>query len=313
MGRQILLVDDDALVLQGLQRVLRTHRPDWQLSLAESGTAALKALEQAPAEVAVVDYRMGAMDGLELAKAIRARHPSTCCIMLTGFADLETAMLAVNDAGVFRFFQKPLAPERLIDAIEAGLQQRDGMRSMTHALDRLPFAALLVNRDCRVLHRNAAADRLIERGTALSVDPGGRLRGSVRAASEALRSAVEEALSKRANITLPLPRGDDRPLSAAICGAEAQGEVATLFLGNPDAPPSPSATAIGNLYKLTPVEARLAAALARGLTVEAAAGELGVTLSSARTYLKTVFAKMGVSRQAEMMREVFSSAAAVAT
>jgi len=313
MGRRLLLVDDDALVLQGLQRVLRTHRPDWQLVLAESGATALRMLEQTPAEVAILDYRMGAMDGLELAKAIRSRHPSTCCIMLTGFADLETAMLAVNEAGIFRFFQKPLAPDRLIEAIEAGLKQRDSRLSMTHALDRLPFGALLVDRSCRVLHRNAVADRLIERGTALSVDPAGRLRSSVRAASEALHRAVEEALTKRANITLPLPRGDDRPLGAAICGAEAQGEVLTLFLGNPDAPPSPSAAAIGNLYKLTPVEARLAAALARGLTVEAAAGELGVTLSSARTYLKTVFAKMGVSRQAEMVREVFCSAAAVAT
>jgi DNA-binding CsgD family transcriptional regulator len=60
------------------------------------------------------------------------------------------------------------------------------------------------------------------------------------------------------------------------------------------------------LYRLTQTEARLVAALARGERLETAARALGVTFGTGRTYLKRVFLKMGVSRQADLMRLVLS-------
>jgi DNA-binding CsgD family transcriptional regulator len=61
------------------------------------------------------------------------------------------------------------------------------------------------------------------------------------------------------------------------------------------------------MFGLTPAESRLAAALASGLALEAAAQAEGWTLNSAKTYLKSVFGKLGVSRQADLVRVVLTS------
>ncbi len=121
MGGRILLVDDEPHVLQGYARVLR-HRFD--LLLADGGEPALRHLEgDAHIAVLVSDMRMPGMDGLELLQRARTQAPQILRIMLTGNADQQTAIDAVNQGAIFRFLTKPCSPEVLAAALDQALRQ----------------------------------------------------------------------------------------------------------------------------------------------------------------------------------------------
>jgi len=310
MATRVLIVDDDPLLLQALRRGLCRNRPDWEVAEALSGEAALSSLATAPRDVVVMDYRMAGMSGLELAKRIDREHPAVRRIMLTGFADLDAAMAAMNEGGVFRFFEKPCPIDQLMAAIEAALEQRATAQGATRALDRLPFGALLIDRNGIVRHRNAAAARLLTGANAPLIDASGRFRGATTADTETLRMATAQARSHQTCSTIVLHRGDRRPLSATVCGLDADDQLVAVYLTDPDATVAPSPRLLAELYGLSPAEARLVAALVRGATVESAAAELHLTIASARTYLKTVFSKMGVTRQTDLVRQVLVAASA---
>ena len=121
MSTRILCVDDEANVLSAYQRNLRKQ---FLLATATSGTEALRLIaDHGPYAVIVADMRMPEMDGVQLLAEVKRRTPDTTRIMLTGNADQHTAMEAVNQGHIFRFLTKPCAPEALVAALNAGLEQ----------------------------------------------------------------------------------------------------------------------------------------------------------------------------------------------
>ena len=121
MTGKILIIDDDADLLAGLRRQFRKK---FDLSTAQSGEQALSLVKsEGPFAVAISDMRMPGMDGVGLLGALRKAAPDTVRMMLTGNADRQTAIDAVNEGNIFRFFTKPCPPEVLAKGIEAGLGQ----------------------------------------------------------------------------------------------------------------------------------------------------------------------------------------------
>lgn len=125
MSERILLIDDDPNLLSGLQRQLRKQ---FTLVTAEGGAAALEEVKKANAEgdpfaVALSDMRMPGMDGIETLSKIRQASPDTVRMMLTGNADQQTAIDAINLGNIFRFFTKPCPAEALAVGLTAGLEQ----------------------------------------------------------------------------------------------------------------------------------------------------------------------------------------------
>lgn len=121
MNEKVLLVDDDANLLNALKR---HYRKRFDLSIAQGSGAALDFFSnETIVAVAVVDMRMPGMDGLQLLQKIREISPDTVRIMLTGNADQQTAVDAINQGNIFRFFSKPCDPEILAVGIEAGIAQ----------------------------------------------------------------------------------------------------------------------------------------------------------------------------------------------
>ncbi len=121
MSERILCVDDDSNVLAAYKRAL--HRR-FQLDTAEGGEEALAAVAaQGPYAVVVADMRMPEMNGVELLARLRALAPDTVRMMLTGNADQQTALEAVNEGHIFRFLTKPCPPEVFAQALEAGIRQ----------------------------------------------------------------------------------------------------------------------------------------------------------------------------------------------
>ena len=121
MDEKILCVDDEPSVLDAYRRNLRKQ---FHIETAEAGANALAMIgAQSPYAVVVSDMRMPGMDGVQLLKEIKKRTPNTVRIMLTGNADQQTAMDAVNEGNIFRFLTKPCAPETLAKTLTAGIEQ----------------------------------------------------------------------------------------------------------------------------------------------------------------------------------------------
>ncbi|MFZ0284614.1 MAG: HD domain-containing phosphohydrolase [Terriglobales bacterium] len=121
MPEKILLVDDEPAVLQGLQRLLHGI---FDTETAVGGTGALILLENnGPYAVVVSDMRMPQMNGVELLAKIKSRAPDTVRVMLTGNADIQTAVKAVNEGNIFRFLTKPCEKELLATTLTAALLQ----------------------------------------------------------------------------------------------------------------------------------------------------------------------------------------------
>ncbi len=121
MQPKILFVDDDPNILAGFQRQLRKF---YQVDIAAGAREGLNLVHQnGPYAVVVSDFRMPGMDGIQFLAQVRQGAPDTVRIMLTGFADVKTAIDAVNTGNIFRFLTKPCEPETLIRALEAGVKQ----------------------------------------------------------------------------------------------------------------------------------------------------------------------------------------------
>lgn len=121
MSEKILLVDDDSNVLDGYRRSLSR---EFQMETAQGGEEALKlAHENGPYAVVISDMRMPEMDGIQLLTSIKAQWPDTIRVMLTGNADIETAINAINEGSIFRFLNKPCSKEVMAKTLTAALVQ----------------------------------------------------------------------------------------------------------------------------------------------------------------------------------------------
>jgi len=139
--KRILFVDDESLVLQGLQRMLRPMRAEWEMVFVESGAKALELMEQAPFDVVVSDMRMPGMNGAELLAEVLKRFPKTVRLVLSGHADRDLVLKCIGST--HQYLSKPCEPEELKSAItRAGdLEQslRDqNLRQLISRMDRLP-------------------------------------------------------------------------------------------------------------------------------------------------------------------------------
>jgi response regulator RpfG family c-di-GMP phosphodiesterase len=119
MKPRILYVDDDPGILEAYKVRLIQH---FDITTAMSGREALdRVRSDGPFEVVLADMRMPGMDGIEVLSSVRELAPDTVRMMLTGNADLTTAIKAVNEGNVFRFLTKPCQADLLANALQAGV------------------------------------------------------------------------------------------------------------------------------------------------------------------------------------------------
>jgi CheY-like chemotaxis protein len=117
---RVLCVDDEPNVLAGLALHLRRR---YDVETAESGMHGLELLRRAPVAVVISDMRMPGMDGAAFLSRVRSHSPDTVRLLLTGQADLESAIAAVNEGQIFRFLTKPLPPPALLACVDAAAEQ----------------------------------------------------------------------------------------------------------------------------------------------------------------------------------------------
>lgn len=114
MAISILAVDDEQNLLELLMKVL--GKRGFKVKTASDGTEALKLLDQEDFQLAIVDIKMGPVNGVQLLKEIKDRQPVTKVIMMTAYPTSETRMRA-SENGASAYLTKPVDLQRLVETI----------------------------------------------------------------------------------------------------------------------------------------------------------------------------------------------------
>ena len=122
-GSKILLVDDEVVFTTNMSKLL-TNR-GYKVTAANSGDAAIQALEKEPYDVVVLDLKMPGMDGLTTLKEIKKLGLFTETLILTGHGSIDTALEAIK-IGAYDYLTKPCEIEDLVGKIEGAWQKKDG-------------------------------------------------------------------------------------------------------------------------------------------------------------------------------------------
>lgn len=134
MSKKILFVDDEQNVLSGLERSLRR---EFEVNTALSGLDGLAAIQNnGPFAVVVSDMRMPGMDGIEFLSRVKEESPDSVRIMLTGNADIQTAIDAVNKGNIFRFLNKPCSHELMTTILHSALDQHQLVTAEKELLEK---------------------------------------------------------------------------------------------------------------------------------------------------------------------------------
>lgn len=140
VAEKILFVDDEPQVLEGYQRLLRN---DFTVGTAAGGHMGLAIMHSSgPYGVIISDMQMPGMNGVEFLAQASKKAPDSARILLTGHADFEAAVEAVNRGNIFRFLTKPCKKQVLVDAIESGLVQ---YRAAVHQRELAKKAQMIEN------------------------------------------------------------------------------------------------------------------------------------------------------------------------
>jgi HD-like signal output (HDOD) protein len=121
--KNLLFVDDEPKVLQGLQRQLHNMRNEWKMNFVGDGAKALEFMATTPVDVIVTDMMMPGMDGAQLLTEVMKRHSNTVRVVLSGHADRESVLRLVGPA--HQYLSKPCDAEELRTAISRAFALRD--------------------------------------------------------------------------------------------------------------------------------------------------------------------------------------------
>jgi len=133
MPYRILVVDDDTTLRDILCEFLKTQ--DFEAIPAASAEEGLALIEANNMDAVISDENMPGMSGSEFLAIVRQKYPDTIRIILTGHASLETAIRAINEGEIYRFFTKPCSVVDLAITLRRALQQKELLRESRKLLE----------------------------------------------------------------------------------------------------------------------------------------------------------------------------------
>ena len=144
----VLFVDDEAGNLTAFNAAFRM---DFDVRLAQGAQEAMQALNQERIDVMITDQRMPSMTGTNLVRKTKETHPEVVKMLLTGFADHDVVLAALNEGLVYRFFEKPWVPSMIVREVHGAhallkafrqrksqlLEMRDNLQRGVDSVDEL--------------------------------------------------------------------------------------------------------------------------------------------------------------------------------
>jgi response regulator RpfG family c-di-GMP phosphodiesterase len=156
---RILCVDDEANILSALRRVFRPL--GYQVFTADSGAEALALLQTQPIDLVISDMRMPEMDGAQLLEQVRALYPQTMRLLLTGYADIQSILDAINKGEIYRYISKPWDDVEIRLTVQQALErkalqeEKDRLEKLTQQQNE-SLVALNASLEAKVEERTAA-------------------------------------------------------------------------------------------------------------------------------------------------------------
>lgn len=155
---RIMLVDDEQNILNALRRLFSVQPGKEAERLAvevyDSPRAALaRAREGIPFDAVISDYRMPEMDGVAFLTAFRECQPDAARLILSGYADLDALVGAINQAGIYRFIAKPWHDAELRAALDMALAHHDLLLENQRLADEVRAQRGIISRQEMELRR----------------------------------------------------------------------------------------------------------------------------------------------------------------
>jgi CheY-like chemotaxis protein len=205
---RILIVDDEEAILETMSFTFMDLYEVFTSTDAREGLEILEA--KAPVACVITDQRMPGMTGVEFLAEASKRHPETVRIMLTGFADAEATIQAINDGHVYAYVNKPWEPEELKQTVKRAVEHNSLAAENSRLVSELRNANFILE---------AVMDRL---GTgAVAVDAQGIVRAANRPACDYLNLADD-------------PRGASLVALLEKLGIESLGDTVMRLLDEPE-------------------------------------------------------------------------------
>jgi len=204
---RVIFVDDEPRVLEGLKRMLRPKRNEWQMTFVGSAQAALEALKAEPCEVVVTDMRMPGMSGAELLEVVQREYPDTIRLILSGQAETESVMKALGVS--HQFLSKPCDADILQGTIARAFALRDlagnaAVKTLVARINKLPTLPSTYQRLVECLKSSTAGMDDVARIISLDPSMSARLLKVVNSAYFGLAKPVADVA--RAGALLGLDR-----------------------------------------------------------------------------------------------------------
>ncbi len=135
----VLIVDDEEMVITSVRAFLQLET-EYKITGYTSPEEASKHLEVNPVDVIVSDYLMPKMNGIQLLTRAKEYQPEAARVLLTGHADKQSAIQAINDVGLFQYIEKPWDNTQLLLVIQSAIERTQLLRNLRDKISALDQA-----------------------------------------------------------------------------------------------------------------------------------------------------------------------------
>jgi len=135
----VLIVDDEDMVITSLKAYLQLET-DFEIHGFTDPAEAVRYLEKESADVVVSDYLMPKLNGIQLLARAKELQPEASRVLLTGHADKQSAIQAINNVGLFQYLEKPWDNQQLLLVIQAAIERATLLRDLREKISQLDAA-----------------------------------------------------------------------------------------------------------------------------------------------------------------------------
>ena len=132
----LLILDDEEMVLNSLRNLFRLQT-EYEVIVHSSAQQALESARTRPVDLVISDYLMPEMDGITFLGHFKEIQPQTIRVLLTGYADKENAIRAINQVGLYQHIEKPWDNAALLIVVKNGLEKRQLLRTLEEKISEL--------------------------------------------------------------------------------------------------------------------------------------------------------------------------------